>query len=81
LWWYGCQPYAPVTFTPQDIFVVFISVRGWVDPRAIVRPVGLCLWKIPMIPSGIEPATFWLVSRCLKQLQHSVHHATKPFDN
>jgi hypothetical protein len=28
LWWYGCQPYAPVTFTPQDIFVVFISVRG-----------------------------------------------------
>jgi len=27
-WWYGCQPYAPAACTPQQIFLVLISVRG-----------------------------------------------------
>jgi hypothetical protein len=44
-------------------FLVLISVRGSIDPRAIVRLEGLDkLKRNPITSSEIEPATFRLLA-------------------
>jgi hypothetical protein len=42
--------------------MILISVRERVNPRVIVWLEGLGQLKSPMTSSGIEPATFWLIS-------------------
>jgi hypothetical protein len=49
---------------PQERSQVLISIRGWVDPRAIVRPEGLSHWK--MSKDSIGNRTL-LVAQCLDQ--------------
>jgi hypothetical protein len=53
---------------PQETFLVLISVRVWVDPRAIVRPEGLYQWKI-LTQSGIDPATFHIPEENINQVK------------
>jgi hypothetical protein len=47
---------------PPGILLVLISAKGRVDPRAILRLVGLHQLKNPMTSSGTEPTTFQLVA-------------------
>jgi hypothetical protein len=47
---------------PPGRILVLISVRGWVDRRAIVWLEGLVELKNLMTSSGIETATFRLVA-------------------
>jgi hypothetical protein len=53
-WRWGCQPYAPAALYPPGKFLVLISVRGWVDPRSVVRLERLGKLK-KSTSSGLEP--------------------------
>jgi hypothetical protein len=57
---------------PPGKLLALISVRVWVDPRAIVQLKGLGQLKNLVSSSGIEPRTFRLVAWCLNQLRFRV---------
>jgi hypothetical protein len=42
---------------PQEIFLILIFTRGWVDPRVMVRLEGNMSLKFSVTPPGIDPGT------------------------
>jgi hypothetical protein len=54
--------------------MVIISVRGLVDPRAVVRLEGLVNEKSLRYHRENEPATYRLVELCLDQMRQRVPH-------
>jgi hypothetical protein len=51
-WRWQCRhSYALAAFTHQEIFLVLISVIGWINPRATVWPELLSQWKF-QFPTG-----------------------------
>jgi hypothetical protein len=72
-WRYSCQPYErPTGPLPPWIFLILTSVRDWVDPRAIVRLVGLGQLKNPITSPGIEPEAFRIAAQRLNQPRYRV---------
>jgi hypothetical protein len=63
---------------PPGRFLVLISVRDRVDPRATVRLEGLRQLKNPMSSSEIESATFRLIAKCLNELCYGVSPLAPP---
>ena len=72
--WSWCQPYGPFTFTTRKYCWYLFLLEAGSTPGVIVRSEGLSQWKIPVRPSGIEPATLRLITQCLNQLRHRISH-------
>jgi hypothetical protein len=62
-WRWGCQPYAPAALYLQEDSWYSFLLRGWVDPRAIVRLKGLACLSSIFLPYGRKRQIFLLKRR------------------
>ena len=66
---------------PQEIFLVLISVRGWVEswPKGHSEAGRIMSMKNSVTPVGIEPAAFRLVVQCLDKQRHHMPHTVEKY--
>jgi hypothetical protein len=69
--------YAAAALYPTGIFLVLISVRGWVNLRAVVHQEGIGKLKNLTPSPGFEPATFRFVAYHLNQLRYCIPSPTQ----
>jgi hypothetical protein len=78
-WWWGFQPYVPVALYPLGIFLMLISVRGWVEHRAIAWLEGLGKLEIPVTAkrnSGRKSKSTGRDRRTLRRIVSKSHRTT-----
>ena len=80
--------YAPATFTPQKIFLILISIRGWVDFRAVWRvtsmknsndTIGNRTRDLPVCSAVPQPTLFPWPSENKPTLQESCISVRRPY--
>jgi hypothetical protein len=73
IWRWGCEPYAPAALYLPGRFLILNSIRGRVDPRAIIRLAGrISQLKYLMTSLGIKHATYWLVALRFNKFRYRV---------
>jgi len=72
----GCQPYTSATFTPQEMLLVLISVRGWVDPRAMDWSYTCNNYLIAIMSPKLSYIILYVPTEVLKMVTHTL---ARPF--
>jgi hypothetical protein len=57
----------------QEMFLVLIFTRGWVDPMSMVRSEGNMSLNNPVTPPGIDPETVRLVAQRLNHYEFRIY--------